>query len=127
MRAVMRAGAVAIVMIVQLSGEGGALAQARERAAKPAAAAQGSDAAALAAGWTAVAAGRYDEAAKSAEQILRRRPWDRGALALRIGALAAAAPSRGLDAYEQWIGAKHSDDAGLLEPVAIATLREIAN
>ena len=99
--------------------------QVRDRAARPATAPP-SDAATLAAGWTAVAAGRHDQAVRNAESILQRRGWDRGALVLKIGALSAAAPLRGLDAYEQWINAKHADDAGLLEPIAIATLQEIA-
>jgi HEAT repeat protein len=101
-------------------------AQVRDRAAATSAAPR-SDAAALAAGWTAAAAGRVDAAVKEADTILQRRPWDRAALTLKIGALAAATPLRALDAYEQWIAAGHTDDAALLEPVAIGILQEIAN
>jgi HEAT repeat protein len=101
--------------------------QVRDRAATPPnAAAAESDAAALARGWAAVVAGQYVNGARAAETILGRRPWDRAALTLKIGALSAAAPLSGLDAYEQWIAAKHKEDPALLEPVAIATLQEIA-
>lgn len=80
----------------------------------------------LATGWNAVAAGKLDAAVKSAETILRTRPWDRAALQLKITALAKTQVLRGLDEYERWIAAGHPDDAGLLEPVAIAVLQEIA-
>jgi HEAT repeat protein len=104
-----------------------ALPQARDRATTPSnAAAAESDAAALARGWTAVAAGQFNNGASAANGILRRRPWDRAALTLKISALSGAAPLNGLDAYEQWIAAKHKEDPALLEPVAIATLQEIA-
>src|SRR5262249_55755448 len=105
-----------------------AMPQARDRAATPPnAAAADADAAALARGWTAVAAGQYVNGPRGAETILARRPWDRAALTLKIDALSAAAPLNGLDAYEQWLAAtKHKDDAALLEPVAIAMLQEIA-
>src|ERR1700752_871601 len=84
-------------------------AQTRERSTRSAAAPPASDAGAIGAGWTAIAAGQYDEAVKRAETILRRRPWDRAALVLKISAHSAAAPLRGLDAYEQWINARHAD------------------
>lgn len=102
--------------------------QVRDRAATPPnAAAAESDAAALARGWTAVAAGQFQNGARAAEAVLRRRPWDRAALTLKITALSAMAPLNGLDAYEQWIVAsKRKDDAALLEPVAIAVLQEIS-
>lgn len=109
----------AVAMCLATSG----YAQVRDRAAAD----SRSDAAAIAAGWTAAAAGRIDAAVKEADGILQRRPWDRAALSLKIGALAPAAPARALDAYEQWIAAGHADDAGLLEPVAIGVLQEIAS
>lgn len=102
-----------------------AIAQVRDpSAARPEAAR--SDAASIAAGWTAAAGGRVDAAVREADGILRRRPWDRSALVLKISALAAAGPTRALDAYEQWVTGGRTDDAGLLEPVAVAVLNEIA-
>jgi hypothetical protein len=103
---------------------GGVQQPARDRTA--AAPAPPTDQSTMAAGWKAVADGRTDEAVKQAEAILARRPWDRGALALKLSALAAAAPPRALAAYELWIAAGHADDAGVLEPVAIGVLQEIA-
>src|SRR4029453_17692839 len=40
--------------------------------------------------------------------------------------LAKASPERGLDAYEQWLKRSRTEDAGMLEPVAIAVLQQIA-
>jgi HEAT repeat protein len=101
--------------------------QTRDRATPPSnAAAANADVSTLARGWTALEAGQFANAARAADAILRRRPWDRAALTLRITAMSSAAPLNGLDAYEQWIAAKHKDDSGLLEPVAIAVLQEIA-
>jgi len=100
--------------------------QPRDRAPRPANAGANTDASTLASGWTALASGQFDNAAKAAEQILRRRPWDRAALTLKITAMSASAPLSGLDAYEQWIAAKHNEDAAFLEPVAIAVLQEVA-
>jgi HEAT repeat protein len=98
---------------------------ARDRAAATAQS-PSSDVSAMAAGWKAFADGRTDDAVKQADAILARRAWDRGALTLKISALAAAAPARALAAYEMWIAGGHTDDAGLLEPVAISVLQEIA-
>jgi len=116
---------IAIVMIVGAAIAADARAQVRDRAAPPAAA-PASDAATLAAGWTALATGRHDEAARQAETILQRRRWDRAALLLKISALSAASSTRGLDSYEQWLGSKRPDDITLIEPIAIAALQEIA-
>src|SRR5438552_5387209 len=115
----------AATLILIVCGATDARAQARDRASAGAAA-PASDAATLAAGWTALAAGRQDEAARDADTILRRRPWDRAAVVLKISALSAAAPLRALDAYEQWIAPGRPDDPGLIEPIAIGVLQEIA-
>ena len=118
---------ITIVMVTALAGAPAmAAAQARDRAPRANAPAPPSDAATLAAGWTALAAGRHDEAVKSALTILQRRRWDRAALMLEITALSAIAPLRGLDAYEQAFIQKRTDDVSVLEPVVIATLQEIA-
>src|SRR6185503_19389120 len=92
---------IAIVLVVGAAIAAAARAQVRDRAAPPAGA-PASDAATLAAGWTALATGRHDEAARQAETILQRRRWDRAALLLKISALSAASSTRGLDSYEQW-------------------------
>jgi HEAT repeat protein len=100
-------------------------AQARDRApVRPATTV--SDAATLAAGWNALAAGQPATAAREAGKILARTPWNHAALTLRIEALSAGDPLRGLDAYETWLGNRPREDAGLLEPAARAILRQIA-
>jgi HEAT repeat protein len=85
-----------------------------------------SDAATLAAGWNALAAGQPAAAAREAAKILARAPWNHAALTLRIEALSAGDPIRALDAYETWLGNRPREDAGLLEPAARAILRQIA-
>lgn len=87
---------------------------------------QDPDASALAIGWNALAVSQYPAASRAADAVLQRRPWDHAALALKIQALSAMAPGQGLDAYEQWLGRGHDEDLGLLAPVTIAVLREIA-
>ena len=99
--------------------------QARDRATVRTAPAV-SDAATLAAGWNALAAGQHTAAAREAAKILARTPWNHAAVTLRIEALSAADPVRGLDAYETWLGNRPREDAGLLEPAARAILRQIA-
>src|SRR5436190_1975855 len=101
------------------------LSQARDRASAPGPAAV-SDAATLAAGWNALAAGQPVTAAREAAKILARTPWHHAALTLRIEALSAGDPVRGLDAYEQWLANRSREDAALLEPAARAFLRQIA-
>ncbi len=102
----------------------GASAQVRERpAAAPAAS---SDTATLAAGWSALASGQRDAAVRAAARILSRSPWHHAATALRVEALAASDPVRGLDAYEKWLAGRAREDAGLLEPVSLAIVRQIA-
>jgi HEAT repeat protein len=102
---------------------GGVSAQSRDRGR---AAGPSEDAAAIASGWNALAARQYASAVQSADAILKRRPWDRAAIVLKIHASSAMSATRGLDVYEQWLGAARSDEPGLLEPIAIAVLREIA-
>jgi HEAT repeat protein len=100
-------------------------AQSSQRAAG--ARADGSDAATLARGWTALAAGRASEAVAAADQILRRVPWSHPAIALRIEALSATDAIRGLDAYDAWIAPRKTEDAGLIEPIARAVLDQVAH
>lgn len=101
-------------------------AQVRDRAGTVSNAVPSSLAATLAAGWNAVATGQSDAAVRNADAILARRPWDRAAIVLKITALAATSPERALGVYDQAIGLKHGDDAGLLEPIAAGTLQQIA-
>jgi hypothetical protein len=127
MRAFLTSTATLLAMTISLmpAGASSAFAQARDRAtARPAT--PGSDAATLATGWNALAAGQTDAAARAAAQILARTPWSHAAIALRIEALAAADPLRGLDAYEKWLASRTREDAGLMEPAARAVLRQIA-
>ena len=114
------------VALVGLSLSGSSIfAQTRDQAAGRAAA-RPSDAATLATGWTALAGGQLDAAARAAGQVLARAPWNHAAMALRIEALSAADPLRGLDAYEKWLASRPREDAGLLEPAPRAMLRQIA-
>ena len=122
MRAFLTSAATLLWMMIFASG---AFAQARDRAV-PRPATQASDAATLATGWNALAAGQHAAAARAAAQILSRTPWSHSAIALRIEAVSAADPLRGLDAYETWLANRTREDAGLLEPAARAVLRQIA-
>lgn len=84
------------------------------------------DATVLANGWSALAAGRIDAAARAADELLRRRPWDHAAATLAIDALSTREPMEGLDAYEKWLGSRTAEDPGLLEPIARAVVVRVA-
>ena len=100
-----------------------ASAQVREQPAGPAAT---SEMAAVGNGWSALAAGRVDDALKIADAILTRRPRDHRAVDLKIEALAGAHPIRALDAYEAWLGGARLEDVFLLAPIARGALEQIA-
>lgn len=100
-------------------------AQVRDRAQPPSP--TGSDAATMAEGWTALAAGRRDAASAAAGRVLARTPWNHSAIALRIEALSSPEPMEGLAAYERWLGQRTVEDAGLLAPVAREVLLKIAS
>lgn len=88
-----------------------------------------SDAQILSRGWTAIAAGRLDEAVTLADGILKRKPRSHAALALKIEALSAGTqPIVALDAYEEWLpgAGRRVDDRGLLEVVAAGLLRTLS-
>lgn len=98
-------------------------------AARQAAPQVADDAAALGRAWTALAAGRPDDALKTADEILRRAPWSHAALTVRLYALAAGSgPRAALDAYEAWLeGAPgRTEDLPLLDPVVVGILWEAA-
>jgi HEAT repeat protein len=85
-----------------------------------------SDMQTLSRGWVALAAGRLDDAARSANEVLKRKPRSHAALSLKIEALAGGAqPIVALDAYEEWLpkAGRNLDDRGLLEPIATGMLR----
>jgi len=77
---------------------------------------------ALARAWTAIAAGRMPEAVTAADSILRSRPGDHAAIAVRIVALAEAQPLAALDSYERWARGVGTADLWLLEPIERALL-----
>jgi HEAT repeat protein len=88
-----------------------------------------SDAQILSRGWAAVAAGRFDEAARLAAGILKRKPRSHAAITLKIEALSAGTkPIAALDEYEAWItkAARDVDDRGLLEPIALGLLHGLS-
>ena len=97
----------------------------RERA--PATSAANPDLSTLAGGWASLAAGRTQEAIKTADSVLTRRPDDHRALDLKIEALAHGEPLRALDAYEAWLARTHIEDVFLLVPIACGTLEQIAS
>ena len=113
------------VALALLGQTAGAHAQTRERA--PARSAANPELSTLAAGWASLAAGRAQEAVKSADTVLTRRPADHGALDLKIEALAYGEPLQALDAYETWLGRTHIEDVFLLVPIARGTLEQIAS
>lgn len=77
-------------------------------------------------GWTAMAAGRLADAQAAADEILRRTPWDHGAIVLKISAASRSSALTGLDAYETWLESRRTEDVSLLEPVAHATMTALA-
>jgi HEAT repeat protein len=88
------------------------------------------DAQTMGRGWTALAAGRADEAVSLANTILKSRPRSHAAFTLKVEALSAGPqPITALDEYEAWIPkAGHNvDDRGLLESIALGVLRLLAS
>jgi HEAT repeat protein len=77
-------------------------------------------------GWTALAAGRTDDAIKAADQLLAEYPGHHSALDLKIEALVTRDPVVALDAYEGWLVRARIEDVFLLAPIARATLERIA-
>ncbi len=115
--------ALAFVLIVLAVSTPGAQVRDRAAAAVPA---PPSDATLLARGWTALANGQPTEAASAAAQLLARVPWHHSANALRIEALSASDPMKGLDTYEAWLALHRDEDAGLLAPVPRTILLQLA-
>lgn len=95
----------------------------RAQAARNATQAMSGDAAVLAKGWTAVAAGNAAEAERLSDSLLKASPRHHDALALKIAARLTARTLVGalsaLEAYETWLGhVGQREDAFLIEPIA---------
>ncbi len=80
----------------------------------------------VAQGWSALEAGRYQEAVSTADAILQRRPHDHAAVVLKIRALARSADiEAALAAYDAWSAAHRVHDLHLLGVAAEAMLQQI--
>jgi HEAT repeat protein len=98
-------------------------AQGRDRAAGTEA---GTDLAVIGNGWSALGAGRADDAVKAADTVLARKAGDHRAVDLKIEALSSSQPLRALDAYETWLSRTRIEDVFLLAPIARGTLEQVA-
>jgi HEAT repeat protein len=83
--------------------------------------------AALARAYQALAAERFNQAQAEAEALLRADPRHHGAATVSVIAAARQGAGAGLTAYERWLAASNHEDAFVLEPVAVAVLRELSN
>lgn len=93
--------------------------------ALPAAAIPKTEAAALAQGWVLLAEGKFDEASQTARRTLGLFPRNVSALALAIEAdIARGGATTALTAYEAWLGARTTEEAGVLRRIARAYLYE---
>ena len=93
----------------------------------PAVAAQGDrEAEILSRAYAALAAGRAREALQLADSLLSATPRHHGAATVAVRAAAASNSLEGLAQYERWLAAARTEDAHMLEPVAVAALRELA-
>ena len=89
--------------------------------------AQPDTASALGRGWTALGHQQAAQALAVARQILQTNPASHDGLSLAIAALTIAAqPIQALDAYESWFAAVRHEDPFLLQPIAMAVLRQLA-
>jgi HEAT repeat protein len=100
------------------------------RDAAPATRSGPADTSALASAWTALAAGRHEEAVTLADRLLEREPWNHPAVLVKLRGLAAGrGPVMALDSYEQWLvaprGGRGQEDIYLLDPVIIGVLTEL--
>jgi HEAT repeat protein len=83
------------------------------------------EAALLAPGWAALAAGDAASAGATAARVLGQFPTSAAALVLLVDAdIARAGAETGLGAYESWLGARRLEDAYVLRRIARAMLRE---
>jgi len=94
--------------------------------ASPVLAQPASQAEELSRAYALLAAGKAAEAQRAAEQILTLAPRHHGAATVAVVAASETSGQAGLDLYERWLGASRHEDAFVLEPVAIAVLRELS-
>ena len=96
-----------------------------DRGATRAGAAANDEAALLAPGWTALAAGDAASAGATAARVLGQFPNSAAALVLLVDAdIARGGAIVALGAYESWLGARRLDDAYVLRRIARAALRQ---
>ena len=112
---------VATFTISLIAGNGaGAAAQTRDRAPENAPAA-------IARGWAALAAARYDDAVRAATAALKIDPRDHHATGLLVAAeMGAKRPISALDGYERWQATRRIEDVFLLEDIARGVLGELS-
>ena len=111
---------IALLGVALLSAHGSA----QQKALPPAAIPQ-MEGAVLAEGWTSLAAGKYEDAARVAARALNQYPRNVSALALMVEAdIARGGALRALQAYESWLGARTVEEPGVLRRVARAYLYE---
>ncbi len=93
----------------------------------PAGSETASAAALLAQGWSAVAQRQWDNAEQLARRLLAVRKGDLRATSLLITALAErGAVPKALGEYDAWVAATREETRPLLDPIALAVLRELA-
>jgi HEAT repeat protein len=86
------------------------------------------DAAAIGRGWTALAARQTTQAVEAAQQVLKTTPASHDGLSLLVAAqVAAGQPMAALDGYDSWVAVSKHEDPFLLQPIAIAVLRQLAS
>ncbi len=83
--------------------------------------------ASLGAGWSAFGTGRYGDAVAAADAVLARRPFDHGAIILKVQSLAHQRNVQGaFKAYDEWRTSRRADDPQLVASIAEAVLQDIA-
>jgi HEAT repeat protein len=93
----------------------------------PSAAVPAPEASAIAEGWTFLAQGRYEDAAKATAALLTRFPRNPAALSLGVEVeVARHGADRALARYEGWLAGRTLEEPGVLRRVARAFLHEWA-
>jgi HEAT repeat protein len=119
---------IAVTLCVAPHALAQASAQTRTARPTPMATQAGSDAAALATGWAALAAGRAADAERSADSLLIARRSRHDAVNLKIRArLGTGGANIALDAYEEWLRGVGREDVFLIQPIARRALEDFVN
>ena len=85
------------------------------------------EAAVLAQYWALLAEGKYDEAARTAGQVLNRHPRNVAVLSLVVETdIAHGGATTALSSYETWLGNRSVEEPGILRRIARAVLYEWA-